>query len=211
MSWGWTQEIERVRARLERKITDAVTGILLSTLTSASSPLGDSDAVQSYDDGKDPESDTKAQRPVVRILPFGFASRQPAGVRGITLRFGSSNALFIGIIPTQKYGPQSLNVGESALYAKPGQTVLCDQNGNIVSTPAGSGTVQLGGSSHPLPLWDSFASTLATFANTIALLPPATTLPTAITAINGVITAANTLNNSMSSNSNYKSTKAFNG
>lgn len=112
----WQQAIAQLRRDMQTAVDAAVLRLLVFTLTAASTSLGDQDAVEGYDKGTDPDSGEKSQRTVSRVQPFGFAGRPPKGLRGLTFRFGASNALFLGIAPQNKYGPQDLDVGESALW-----------------------------------------------------------------------------------------------
>lgn len=159
-------DLEKVRRELERFVVKSIAQLFGYTRVSSSSAIGDSDAAEKEDDASDPDG-TKGQRPMVRINPFGFNSRPPKGLRGLWLRLGASNVLFLGIMPQQSYGPQGLNPGETAIYATPGQTFLLDQNGNLIATPSGTGTVQLGGNSHSIIL-DTLLSAMATALGFIA-------------------------------------------
>jgi phage gp45-like len=206
------EELAELRGHIADMVTQKLASLFGYTLTSNISALGDSDQVESADDAVDPDTMQKSQRPATRIQPFGFISRAPTGLRAMWLALGSSNVFFMGIGPQQKYGPQNLNDGETAVYAKPGQTFLLDENGNLIGTPAGSGTFQAGGNTYSMPQWDAFASAFATFIGSMSSTTlPIATLPQAAAALNTLIGAMNTLSAAMGSAGNYKSTLAKNG
>jgi len=145
-----TAEIYRRIAAAERKFRDvidrAIAGIFVYTNTTSSSNIGDSDAVESSDDGVDPETLQKGQRPATRVLPYGFSSRQPKGLRGLGLRLGSSNLLFIGIAPTEKMGPQDLNIGDASVWSSGGSTVRVNADGSVHVADKGGATLVMDGS-----------------------------------------------------------------
>lgn len=199
-----SSEIERGLARILSKVEQALGRVFIYTRTANSTSLGDGDAVETSDLGADPGKQTKGQRPAVRITPFGFNSRQPKGLRGLTLRLGSSNAFFIGIGPQQAYGRGDLAVGETLIYNGPGCQVYLDQNGNVIITPTGSGTVQIAGNSHPLPKWDTFESALkGALATIVASNGGGNVLSDGGTTMTAFTTAL--------ANHTYESTKATNG
>lgn len=212
---SWTVELQRqirdLGVRMEAQIKQAIAHLFVYTNTSRSSTIGDEDAVESSDEGVDPGTTQKGQRPVVRILPYGLASRQPSGLRGLSIQLGRSNVFYLGIGPTEKMGPQSLDVGEVCVWNNGGVQVYLDKNGNVIITPTGSGIVQVGGNSYALPQWDPFISALGTLSSTIAGLVAATDLASVITLANGIRTAFVTFNSALSAASSWKSTKAKNG
>lgn len=191
------------------------------TLTAKSSADGNGDAIEGAD-GSDGESQ-KSQRKVARIQPFGFNSLPPKGLRSLSLRLGSSNIFFIGIGPQKKYGPTDLEEGESAVYAKPGQSIVLDKDGNIVQTPHGSGTVQVGGADYSLLKTEDLLTDLGNFAKVVAAialsnvasvgspLAGTTVTPAADGALATNAVELGTLVGKLSTPSNYKSTKAKNG
>lgn len=138
------------RDLVDRIIPNALAQIFIVTQFGKSSELGAADAIQTADESPAGERQT-TQRPVTRVEPFGFRSRPTSKVRGAALRLGSSNVLFIGILPTQGYGPQDLEDGETALYsAEVPKGVHLDKDGNVnanaksgkkvnVGSPDGSG------------------------------------------------------------------------
>jgi len=167
---SWPAELAAAKRELTNLLKGAIAQLFVYTLTAKASAIGDKDSIEASDDAKAPgaaASEGKPQRSVVCIQPFGFNGVPPRGVRSLTLQLGRSNLLFIGIAPTKAYGPQGLDVGEAAVYAEPGQTFVLDKNGNLIATPAGSGTVQLGGNSHKAIL-DTILTDLATALGFIA-------------------------------------------
>jgi phage gp45-like len=112
----WAMEVGRLRAELLSYIDRRISQIFGWTLSAKASSLGDNDAVETADDDIDQATHQKSQRPVTRVSPFGVGSRPPAKLRSLWLRLGASNVVFIGIAPTQGYGPQDLDDGETAIY-----------------------------------------------------------------------------------------------
>ncbi len=140
-------EIQRLRDELKRGLRNLRAHLFGYTNIAASSALGDKDALESVDDATDPGTSSKGQRPVARIQPFGFASRPPSKLRALALFLGDSNPFLLGIAPQQKYGPQALNVGETALYNSLANVeVLLDKNGAVTITDGGGNTAKLDGS-----------------------------------------------------------------
>jgi hypothetical protein len=136
-------------AALRREVADmveaAVARIFVSTLFAKSSEIGNADAVQSSDEN-DPGQEQPGQRPVSRVEPFGFRSRPTSKVRGLALRLGRSNVLFLGILPTEGYGPQDLKDGETSLYsAAVERGVHLDEDGNNNINAADSKDVVVNG------------------------------------------------------------------
>lgn len=113
-------ELAAAKRELKALLATGLRQIFLWTLTAKSSPLGNDDTVQSGDAGVDPgaaDNEQKGQRKVIRVQPWGFNGAPPQNLRSLTLRLGSSNLFWVGIGPTQAYGPQDLDVGETAVYA----------------------------------------------------------------------------------------------
>jgi hypothetical protein len=131
----WSAELGKAKRELQQWVNRRLAQLFLWTLTAKASSIGDNDAVESSDEGQDPgapPNEPKGQRKVTRVLPWGLQGMPPKGVRGLTLRLGMSNLFFIGIGPTQTYGPQSLNEGETSLYnIIAGCQQVFDQNGNV--------------------------------------------------------------------------------
>lgn len=71
--------------------------------------------------------------------------------------------------------------------------------------------VTVNGSDYHMPKWDPFANALATFINTLAAQTIPTNTATLITAVTNIINAAITFQTALNTNSNYASTKAYNG
>lgn len=161
--------MEDIRSTVQRWIAQ----IFIWTLTAKSSAVGDGDAIESADDARDPgapDHEAKSQRRVVRIQPFGFNSVPPTRLRALSLRLGMSNIFFIGIGPQKAYGPTEMTEGETAVYAKAGQTILLDKDGNVIATPAEAGTVQLGGDDYSLLKTEDLLTDLGNFAKVVAAI-----------------------------------------
>jgi phage gp45-like len=79
-------------------------------------------------------------------------SRPPARLRSLWLRLGSSNVVFIGIAPTQGYGPQDLDVGETAIYNAAKTLVRLWKNGKLTldSDASQSADVVVNGGTQPV-------------------------------------------------------------
>lgn len=137
---SWTEEMAELRAWVRGWVEQKLTTMFISTTLSNSSALGDSDAMTLADD-------TKGQRPVVRHEPYGHRSRPTTDVRVFGIRFGSSNVVFLGIGPTQKYGPQDLEMGEVAIYSEQiVKAMHLDKNGqNNINSKSGQDVVVNGG------------------------------------------------------------------
>ena len=143
---AWLPDIQRLRREVDEKLRQLVAGIIGWTLTANTSAAGEKDAVENADDAQDPGSTTKSERQATRVLPWGLQGRPPKGLRSLWFKFGSSNVVFIGIAPQQKYGPGNLNQGETALYNSiSGTTVLLDQNGNIQINAGSNADVTING------------------------------------------------------------------
>lgn len=198
-------ELAAAKRELQNAFRAALAQLFVYTLTAKASAIGDNDAIEASDDAKAPglDGEAKPQRKVVRIQPFGFNGVPPKGVRSLTLQLGKSNLFFIGIAPTQAYGPQGLNTGEVAMYAEPGQTFVLDKNGNLIATPTGSGTVQLGGNAYKAIL-DTLLADLKTALGYIPV-PSSTGYP-------GISNSAGWASFlSKLANGTYQSTKVQNG
>jgi phage gp45-like len=201
--------IEWLKAKveqLEQTLGNRIMAMAEWTTLSRTTAVGDKDQANVAANPSD------RQRPIRRAAPWGVAGYPPAGVFALVVKAvaGVFNGVYTGIA-TDKYGPQNLNEGETALYAKPGQLFLLDQNGNIVGTPAGLGTFQAGGNTYSMPQWDAFAAVLKTATAAVAALTPATDLASAVLAINGTLAALKALNTALGANNSYKSTLAKNG
>jgi hypothetical protein len=93
-----------------------------------------------------------------------------------------------------------------------GETVAVislNKDGSIDITPAAGKTVNIGGSSHPLPLWDTFQTALATFFDQFAGKAPIAVAtsgipsPTLVAAANAIL--------GLLRGGNFNSTVANNG
>lgn len=214
--------MEDILAKVQRWIAQ----IFIYTLVSKSSAQGDNDAIESADGAVDPGAPAnapKTQRRVVRIQPFGFNSLAPTKLRGLSLRLGMSNIFFVGIGPQKAYGPVDLVEGETAVYAKSGQTLKLDKDGNVIATPVNAGTVQLGGADYSLLKTEELLSDLSKFAKVVAAIALSNVAsigaPLAGTAVTPAADGALSTNavelaalvTKLSTASNYTSTKAKNG
>lgn len=153
---SWSAELAAAKREMKTLLARGLGQIFLWTLTAKSSSLGDNDAVQSGDDGVDPgapANEQKGQRKVIRVQSWGFNGAPPTNLRSLTLRLGSSNLFWIGIGPTQAYGPQDLDVGETAVYAiskalirlwKAGKLSLNSDTGQGADVVVNGGTAKVG-------------------------------------------------------------------
>jgi len=162
---------------------------------------------------------------VRRMFPFGIRSRPPKGTDGLVVfvNGGPANGVLLAA-ESSRFGPSNLNDGETALYNKvvgctilldqsgaitltdkSGATVKLDGTGNIILTPAIGKTAQVAGAGHPLPLWDTFLTDLATFISDILVGTvggPTKQLPANATSIAAFLTKvqAATYNSTVASN-----------
>jgi phage gp45-like len=137
-------DVSNLRRELKSWIVDSVIPMLFGfTLLSKTTSIGDQDAVELSDEG----AAQKSQRRVTRLSPWGLVSVPVKGIRGLALRLGASNVLFIGLAPQQKYGPQNLKAGETCLYSKTnGTRVFLDENGSIrIDAASGQDVIVNGG------------------------------------------------------------------
>lgn len=126
--------MEDVITKVRTEVARWIAQIFIYTLTAKSTATGAGDALEGVDGSRDPDAPAnakKSQRSGVRIQPFGFISVPPTKLRALGLRLGASNIFFIGIAPQKAYGPTDLEEGESAVYAKEGQTVLLNKDGDV--------------------------------------------------------------------------------
>jgi phage gp45-like len=107
---------------------------------------------------------------------FGFYARPKTKVRGIVIKVGGRGNNSVAVAFRDKQYELSLQKGEAAVQNAFGASTLWDKNGNIISTPGGSGKVQLGGGTTPdaAVLGTTFDAALDTFlfvaaANTLGL------------------------------------------
>jgi hypothetical protein len=82
---------------------------------------------------------------------FGFYSRPAKSARGVIIKAdGQGNTSFL-IAWRDKQYELSLQKGECGVQNAFGASTLWDKNGNVITTPGGSGKVQLGGASGNQP------------------------------------------------------------
>lgn len=188
----------------------AITRIFIAAQFGKSSRLGNADALECADvdvDGR------RLQRPATRVQPFGFSSRPTNKVRGVGLRLGASNVLFVGILPTSGYGPQDLEDGETAIWSAEVERALHATSAGDVKLAAKSGqTVQINGDTYALIKTDTFLIDIknwvtainATIASNCVNGEPLSAYAANAAAITAFLT-------SLSVAGAYKSTKAKNG
>jgi phage gp45-like len=170
MITNWSREISNAVRELRGYLDRRLIQLFSYTMTAKASAIGDSDAVESSDESNDqpPGSPVpKGEKAPVRVQPFGFNGVPPAKLRGLVLRLGTSNLFFIGIGPQQKYGPQSLNTGEVAVFNAFGAQIVLLNDGSIQVTPHGAGTAQLGGATYNAPKWNTFETDMQAFVNIV--------------------------------------------
>jgi hypothetical protein len=198
MSIEWMKaKVARLEEALANKVMAAAEWTTLSRTTAAS----DKDHANVAANPND------RQRPIRRVAPWGLAGYPPAGILALLVKAvgGVFNGINAGVDP-DKYGPKNLNEGETALYCKEsGTTILLDKDGNVIITPGAGKTVQIAGSTHPLPLWDTFESDLM---NALATIPKTPSTPYPGLSDGG--TLMTTLTSRLAGGS-YESTKAKNG
>lgn len=217
--------IANVRAWAEVAIETAVTRIFQVTQFAKSSEIGEDDAVESADENA-PGENQRGQRPTVRSTPWGVAGRPTNKVRSVCLRLGASNLLFVGILPTEGYGPQNLKDGETAIWSAAVERGmhLTEDGDNKLGAASGQ-TVQVNGNDYKLPKWDHFlagnvtpiapGTPYASLAGALGIILTALTTP----CVNGsplIAPATPALANltdfiARVSAAEYKSTKAENG
>jgi hypothetical protein len=149
---------------------------------------------------------------------FGFYSRPNDGARGVVLKAdGQGNTSFL-IAWRDKQYELSIDKGEVGIQNAFSAYTKWDKNGNIISTPGGSGKVQLGGDTTPdaAVLGTTFDAALDTFltaltvfvaaANTLglALVPTTGVTPGAPATFTAAATAMTNASNALK-NANYLS------
>jgi phage gp45-like len=165
-----TAKIAELRRELRAWVQALIARMFLYTLTAVASSIGNADAVESADPGRDPDApddEKKSQRKLVRVQPFGFNSVPPKGIRGLSIWMSKSNGWFIGIGPTKSYGMQNCAQGETELYCSAnGTRVYLDKNGVVhVDASTGQDVIVNGGSAQVGRVGDavSVATTMATW------------------------------------------------
>jgi phage gp45-like len=135
--------IRNLREELKQRLSLSLAQLFVVTKVGKSSKIGNDDALETADSSNE-------QRPATRIEPFGFRSRPTNKLRGLGIRLGTSNLMFIGVLPSEGYGPQDLDDGESAMYSAGGQELRMksdgtiqakDKNGTVVATVSPTGAV----------------------------------------------------------------------
>lgn len=199
----WYADIERVRQGIMRELEQRFLGFAGWTLTAKTSSMGDTDAVQVADGDSQ-----KRQRPVGRLEQWGLRSLPVAKVRSLWLRIGTSNVIFIGILPTKGYGPTDLNPGEVCLYSEQVERgVYLTQDGDNVLAAKSGRTVQVAGDGYKMPLWDSGTGGFVVALNAFVTSLVAMVNPN----VSEVVAAATALQTAMSGASNFSSENATNG
>lgn len=209
---GWSDSIAKAGHQTRKMIRNALAQVWVVAPFAKSSKFGDHDAV-SLADESDPSTRQPGQRQVTRVQPFGFSSRATNKVRAACVRLGSSNIVFLGIVPTNAYGAQDLEDGESSMWSAFGQLIRMWTSGIVTIDSKAGQTVELNGNTYSLPKWDTFATDLSTMLSTIGNLSPnpPTTLPQALADIAAIINAVNTFRLAMAIAGDYKSAKVKNG
>lgn len=115
---------------------------------------------------------------------LGFASRPKGNARGAVLKAdGKGNTAFLFCWRDKQY-EVSIQKGEAIAFAptEGGGNTLWDKNGNVITTPGGSGKVQLGGATTPDAAMlgttfdaalDTFLTAMTTFNTALATLAAA--------------------------------------
>lgn len=148
---------------------------------------------------------------------LGFYSRPNDGASGVVFKSdGQGNTSFL-VAWRDKQFEMSLQKGECGIKApnQSGGSTLWDENGNIIHTPGGSGTVQLGGNTYSLPKLETLLSDINTLATKLALWVPlvvtaVATAPSGTAVDPGVAAAATAISTAVGAGT-YKSTVAKNG
>jgi phage gp45-like len=151
------------------------------------------------------------QRPIRRVAPWGLAGRPVVGVLAVLVKAigGPFNGASVGIA-TDKYGPQDLDEGETALYSKEIErgVHLTRDGDNKLSSKDGR-TVQLNGDDYSLLKTEDVLADLKTFftaaAGAGAIVISSSGVPTGT-----FQSSANTVLGKLTSGA-YKSEKAKNG
>lgn len=134
-------ELRRVREMM-REIAGHVASYSKVTATSA---LGDDDAVAHYQsDTDEPSNDNRVRR----VASWGIAGRPMPGVIALAIRVLASGAQGVMAgISTNRYGRQDLKAGETQIYNKvSGCEVFLDENGALrINAAAGQDVIINGG------------------------------------------------------------------
>lgn len=141
---------------------DDALNMLASTVRVAkvtkSSSSGAGDTVQGHEDGA--PSDEQFDLAARRIWPFGIRSVPPAGVDAVWVRSGGNTNGVMVAAESSRFGPSDLADGEVAFYNKVAGVLLkLFADGHITINAAPGQTVQIGGATYAMPLYDGSAGT----------------------------------------------------
>lgn len=146
---------------------------------------------------------------------FGFYSKPKDGPSGVVLKAdGQGNTSFLIAYRDKQY-ELSLQKGECGVQNAFGASTKWDKNGNIISTPGGSGTVQLAGTDYSLLKTETLLTDLSALLDFIITWVPlvvtaVAAAPSGLAADPGIAAKATTMKNAIAAGT-YKSTKAKNG
>jgi hypothetical protein len=146
MSANIYRRLTEMERRLRGFAEGAAARMVRWSSVATSSGDGQDDAVRNLHPDEDEED---AQLAVRRVAPWGVAGRPPAGVLAAVVHAlgGAASGLLVGVW-TNRYGPQSLETGETALYCSAtGTTVKLDKDGNVLITAGAGASVTVNGGS----------------------------------------------------------------
>lgn len=124
---------------------------------------------------------------------WGFYSRPNDGSRGFVVKADGQGNTSVLVAWRDKQYEMTLNKGECGIKNAFGASTLWDKNGNVITTPGGSGKVQLGGATTPdqAVLGTTFDSALDTFLTALNVFNTALqTLSSALVSGTGVTPGA---------------------
>jgi phage gp45-like len=192
--------------RLEEQARAAVQTVVEFTTLARVNASGADDFANVAGDDKG-----EKQRPIRRVAPWGLAGRPVVGVLAVLVKAigGPFNGANVGIA-SDKYGPQDLEDGETALYSKEvARGVLLTKDGDNKLASKDGRTVQVNGDDHSLLKTEDLLADLKSFFTAAsgagAIVISSSGIPTG-----SFQSAANTLLGKLTSGA-YKSTKAKNG
>lgn len=107
------REFRELRRQIKDRVEEAVGAVVRWSRVTASSADGQSDAVEGWGHPDEGTSQIRARR----VMPFGLWSRQPTKITAAIVRvFGkAAQSLLLGT-GGERYAPQDLEEGETALY-----------------------------------------------------------------------------------------------